>query len=100
MNHRLYSRQDGLQRRYHIIFMFDIYATTTGSKGKIQPSKKITDLSSLSDFEFVGDWISPAVPREGMTSSIAFFIWTDRRDKTDIFDFEDEIVVDRFTLGR
>ena len=80
--------------------IYDIYATTIDSKGNIQPSKRITDVSSLSDFEFVGDYISSAVPREGKASAIAFFIWTYRRDKSDIFDFEDDVVVDRFKLAR
>ena len=47
---------------------------------------RVTDVSSISDFIFVGDYFDLAP-----TDEFFFGIWTDRRDKTDIFDLEDDV---------
>jgi hypothetical protein len=52
----------------------------------------VTGEPSLSDYLFVGDYIDAAsAPRTGRID----LIWTDRRDKTDIMDLEDDVWSDR-----
>lgn len=45
---------------------------------------RVSDTSSLSDFIFIGDY------NDLTASNKLFSIWTDRRDKASIFDFEDD----------
>jgi hypothetical protein len=46
---------------------------------------RVSDVSSIVDFVFIGDYVD-------LTSSNKLFgIWTDRRDKLSIFDFEDDV---------
>ena len=48
----------------------------------------------MSDFIFIGDYI-------GITSNntTLFGIWTDRRDKLSLFDFEDDVYGSRIIAG-
>jgi hypothetical protein len=55
--------------------------------------QRITDASSLSDFIFIGDYIDTA-----SNASFVHVIWTDRRDKASIFDFEDDVFADRLPV--
>jgi len=48
-------------------------------------NKRISDLSSISDFLFIGDYNDLTV------SNKLFAVWTDRRHRTSIFDFEDNV---------
>jgi len=50
------------------------------------PNRRVSDASSISDFIFIGDYFDLTA-----TGEFVFGIWTDRRDKTDIFDFEDDV---------
>jgi hypothetical protein len=50
-----------------------------------------SDQSSLSEYLFIGDYIDGAA-----NSRRYHVIWTDRADKTSIFDYEDDIFTDRF----
>jgi hypothetical protein len=46
---------------------------------------RVSDISSINDFIFIGDYVD-------LTASNKLFgIWTDRRDKVSIFDFEDDV---------
>jgi hypothetical protein len=51
----------------------------------------VTDQSSLSDYVFIGDYIDGAA-----NSRRYHVIWTDRADKTSIFDYEDDVFADRY----
>jgi len=48
-------------------------------------------VSSLSDWVFIGDYIDSAA-----TMRRYHLVWTDRADKLDIFDPEDDVFADRF----
>lgn len=69
---------------------YDIFRTvSTDGGGSWASNARLTNASSLTDFEFIGDYIDA-------TSTIGTLIrtniaWTDRRDKTSIFDFEDDV---------
>ena len=47
---------------------------------------RVSDATSIVDFVFVGDYFDLAA-----NDQLVFGIWTDRRDKADIFDFEDDV---------
>lgn len=51
----------------------------------------VTDVVSLSDNEYIGDYFDTAA-----TMRRFHLAWTDRGDKTDIFDFEDDVFADRY----
>jgi hypothetical protein len=51
----------------------------------------VTDVPSLSDFEFIGDYFDSAA-----TMRRYHLVWTDRGDKTSIMDLEDDIFADHF----
>jgi hypothetical protein len=51
----------------------------------------VTDVPSLSDVSFIGDYFDSAA-----TMRKYFLVWTDRADKTNVFDAEDDIVIDRY----
>jgi hypothetical protein len=72
---------------------FDVSRRTSNDCGvDWGPSIVVTGEPSLSDFIFVGDYIDAAsAPRTGRID----LIWTDRRDKTDIMDLEDDVWSDR-----
>jgi hypothetical protein len=54
---------------------------------------RVSDMSSIVDFVFIGDYVD-------LTSSNKLFgIWTDRRDKASIFDFEDDVYGSEITPG-
>ncbi len=52
---------------------------------------RVTDVSSMSDFIFIGDYIDTA-----STNRKAYVAWTDRGDILSIFDFEDDVFVDQW----
>jgi hypothetical protein len=52
---------------------------------------KVTDVPSLSDNGFIGHYFGGAA-----TMRRYYLAWTDRGDKTDILDFEDDVFSDRF----
>ncbi|HLF74080.1 MAG TPA: sialidase family protein [Anaerolineales bacterium] len=66
---------------------YDIFSATkgSGSSGWF-PNERISDLTSIVDFIFIGDYFDLAI-----NDQLVFGIWTDRRDKTTIFDFEDDV---------
>jgi hypothetical protein len=66
-------------------FLYDVFYTRNAGRGW-EPNSRVTDASSLSDFDFVGDYFDLTTG-----SSLIFGIWTDRRDKVSIFDFEDDV---------
>jgi hypothetical protein len=79
---------------------YDIfYSTRQGQRWS--PNVRVTDRSSLSDFVFAGDYIDLTA-----ATGSPFAIWTDRRDKRSIFDFEDDVWgggthrVHQFAVGR
>ena len=47
---------------------------------------RVSDVTSIVDFVFIGDYFDLAA-----NDQYVFGIWTDRRDKTSIFDFEDDV---------
>jgi hypothetical protein len=51
----------------------------------------VTDSVSLSDFDFIGDYLGIAA-----TMRRFHLVWTDRADKIDILDPEDDIFADRY----
>lgn len=66
---------------------YDIFSSKKGPYGSGWfANKRVTDFSSIVDFVFIGDYFDLA-----SNSTLIYGIWTDRRDKTDIFDFEDDV---------
>jgi hypothetical protein len=57
-------------------------ATRTGNHWS--SNKQVSDHSSMTDFTFLGDYID-------LSDDARFAVWTDRRDKTSIFDAEDDV---------
>jgi hypothetical protein len=66
---------------------YDIFSAKKGlgSSGWF-PNQRVSDVTSIVDFVFLGDYFDLAA-----NDQLVFGIWTDRRDKTDIFDFEDDV---------
>ena len=66
---------------------YDIFGAKKGfgNSGWFQ-NTRVSDATSIVDFVFIGDYFDLAV-----NDQFVFGIWTDRRDKTDIFDFEDDV---------
>jgi len=66
---------------------YDIFAAKKGfGNSGWFPNQRVSDATSIVDFVFIGDYFDLAV-----NDQYVFGIWTDRRDKTDIFDFEDDV---------
>jgi hypothetical protein len=65
---------------------YDIFYSRKPPGEGWKPNNRISDTSSLSDFLFVGEYIDLSVDNGSL-----FTIWTDRRDKTDIFDNENDV---------
>lgn len=65
--------------------------STNGGMSFTTPPVTVTDVVSLSDNEFIGDYFDAAA-----TMRRYHLAWTDRGDKTDIFDFEDDVFADRY----
>lgn len=61
------------------------------------PDILVTDIPSQSDFIFIGDYIDSSTSKV-VSDRTAHVIWTDRSDKTDIFDFEDDVYSDLLEL--
>lgn len=66
---------------------YDIFSAKKGlgSSGWF-PNQRVSDMTSIVDFIFIGDYFDLAA-----NDQFVFGIWTDRRDKTEIFDFEDDV---------
>jgi len=77
--------------------LYDIYSATIDENGNISPNKRVSDVSSYSDFDFIADYFDVSVHRS-VGDKIAYVIWTDRRDKTDEMDLEDDMAVDTVKL--
>lgn len=80
---------------------YDTYAATTspgGTDWNSNPNKRVTDVSSISDFLFIGDYIDSST-NQVTTDNTAQVIWTDRSDKASYMDFEDDVYSDRLTLN-
>jgi hypothetical protein len=58
---------------------------------------RISDLSSFSDFVFIGDYIDSSASRV-FSDRAVHVIWTDRSDKLSEFDPEDDIYSDQLDL--
>ncbi|MBC8647448.1 MAG: hypothetical protein H7X85_09815, partial [Thermoanaerobaculia bacterium] len=54
---------------------------------------RVSDVSSINDFVFIGDYNDLTI------SNKVFAVWTDRRDKLSIFDFEDDFYGSQITAG-
>ncbi len=55
---------------------------------------RVSEASSIQDFSFTGDYNDLAA-----NNTLLFAIWTDRRDKTSMFDFEDDVFGSRIIAG-
>jgi hypothetical protein len=66
---------------------YDIFSAKKGfgSSGWF-PNTRVSDVTSIVDFVFIGDYFDLTA-----NDQLVFGIWTDRRDKTTIFDFEDDV---------
>ena len=66
---------------------YDIFAAKKGfGNSGWFPNTCVSDASSIVDYVFIGDYFDLAA-----NDKFFFGIWTDRRDKTSIFDFEDDV---------
>lgn len=57
----------------------------------------MSDASSASDFTFIADYFDLSVHRS-VDQNKAYVDWTDRRDKSSIFDPEDDVAIDKSRL--
>jgi len=72
--------------------VYDVrYRKSTNGGATFGYPVRVTDVSSLSDWVFIGDYIDSAA-----TMRRYHLVWTDRADKLDIFDPEDDVFADRF----
>lgn len=78
---------------------YDTYSAQTNPSFSSSPNTKINDISSLSDFIFIGDYIDSSTSRLNPTSNIAQIMWTDRRTKNTIFDDQSNIYTDKITVN-
>ena len=66
---------------------YDIFSSRKGPGGSGWfANQRVSDASSIVDFIFIGDYFDLA-----SNSTLIYGVWTDRRDKTEIFDFEDDV---------
>lgn len=79
--------------------LYDQYYATTGAGGwGSTPNKVLTDVSSVSDYLFIGDYTDSSTNRIAGTTGNAQIVWTDRSDKTSIFDYEDDVYSDQVNV--
>jgi len=72
--------------------VYDVrYRRSINGGGTFTAPVTVTDVVSLSDNEFIGDYFGAAA-----TMRRYHIAWTDRGDKTDIFDLEDDVFADRY----
>jgi hypothetical protein len=72
--------------------LYDVrYRRSTNGGSIFAAPVKVTEVVSFSDFEFIGDYFDTAT-----TMRRFHLAWTDRGDKTDILDFEDDVFADRY----
>jgi len=76
--------------------VYDTYTATNDPSWNGKPNQRISDVSSLSDF-FIGDYFDASASRV-FDSLLAHIIWTDRSDKADVFDSEDDVATDILRL--
>jgi hypothetical protein len=66
---------------------YDIFSSKKGPGGPGWfANQRVSDASSIVDYIFIGDYFDLA-----SNSTLIYGVWTDRRDKTSIFDFEDDV---------
>lgn len=66
---------------------YDVFSAKRGSGGvRWFPNERVSDFTSIVDYVFIGDYFDLAA-----NNQFVFGIWTDRRDKTDIMDFDDDV---------
>lgn len=66
---------------------YDIFSAKKGPNGSGWSSnQRVSDASSIVDYVFIGDNFDLTA-----NNAMVFGIWTDRRDKNDIFDLEDDV---------
>ena len=78
--------------------IYDVYSATINKDGVISPNSRVTDTSSRSDFSFIGDYFDISYT-DLLNDKTAYVIWTDRRDKTDIMDLEDDVAMNTLKLN-
>jgi len=82
--------------------LYSIFASWTypGRWGWWEPNVQIDSVESMSDWDFIGDYIDSSTANTG--TPFVHVIWTDRSDKKsipgDIVDFEDDVWTTRVSL--
>lgn len=72
--------------------IYDIFYTKS-STGWGTSNEKLNTIPSVSDYSFIGDYID-STSNNVLSDARSHVIWTDRRTKTSIFDFEDNTFTD------
>lgn len=68
-------------------FYYDIFSSKKRPNGSGWfANRRVSDASSIVDFVFIGDYFDLVA-----NSTLIYGIWTDRRDKTNVFDLEDDV---------
>jgi hypothetical protein len=62
---------------------YDVFSSTRQGHGW-STNVRVTGESSRTDFIYIGDYID-------LAAAARYSVWTDRRDKFSIFDFEDDV---------
>jgi hypothetical protein len=74
---------------------FDIfYSRKVSGRGGWFSNFRVSEELSIQDFNFAGDYIDLAA-----NDTLLFGIWTDRRHRTSVFDFEDNVFGSRIIAG-
>jgi hypothetical protein len=74
---------------------FDIfYSRRVSGRGGWFSNFRVSEELSIQDFNFAGDYIDLAA-----NDTLLFGIWTDRRHRTSVFDFEDNVFGSRIIAG-
>jgi hypothetical protein len=84
-------------RNSRVSSYYDIYTATNDPSWNGKANQRISDVSSLTDDLFIGDYIDASTSRV-IESLLAHIIWTDRSDKTDESDSKDDIATDILRL--
>lgn len=78
--------------------VYDTYSARTDPSWSSQPNERVSDISSVSDYWFIGDYIDSSANRISADNRV-WGIWTDRSDKTSVFDYEDDVFADKILVN-
>jgi hypothetical protein len=70
---------------------YDVFWSKKVGTGSWSSNEKLTDVTSMSDFIFLGDYFGMTVVKNGSSDPFVYGVWTDRRDEPSPFFLDDDI---------